>query len=157
MALGAFSEESQVDRIFPPEHGTSHELVRQNSQAHNTFPCDSPTPAGRSAILLAFFYLAEHGGLCVRKITARPDNSGWPRWCGAALARASSIVQTSFFAARTRCPGNRTLGEKEDRSSRKCPLFLAGEAGGGDADGAWRACRAHAPRRRRRVFAPITD
>ena len=65
MALGAFSEESQVDRIFPPEHGTSHELVRQNPRAHKTFPCNSPALEGRSAVLLALFYSAERGGsLC---------------------------------------------------------------------------------------------
>jgi hypothetical protein len=34
MALGAFSEESQVDRIFPPDYRTHHELVRQIPQAH---------------------------------------------------------------------------------------------------------------------------
>jgi hypothetical protein len=76
MALGAFSGKSQVDRIFPPEHGTSHELLQQNPRAHKTWRSNLQTLEGRNAILLAFFYLAEHSGLCVRKITARPENSG---------------------------------------------------------------------------------
>jgi hypothetical protein len=58
MALGAFSEEFQGDRIFSPK------LVRQNPRAHKTLGRNSPTPKGRSA-MLAFFYLAERGGRCV--------------------------------------------------------------------------------------------
>jgi hypothetical protein len=34
MALGDFNEDIQVDLMFAKEHGTSHELHRQNPRAH---------------------------------------------------------------------------------------------------------------------------
>jgi hypothetical protein len=59
-------------------------------EAHKTWRSNLPTLAGTNAILLAFLYLAEHGGRCVGWITAR---GAMPT----ADARAKKKESRSFF------------------------------------------------------------
>jgi hypothetical protein len=52
----------------------SYELIRQIPRPTKRLPViwQLPQAGARFSVLLAFFYLVEHRGLCMRTITAKP-------------------------------------------------------------------------------------